>query len=477
MKPYRIHLIFCLFAVIGLSEKAWPQNATTQCVTDGMKQGLGELPPPRPYAPVEFTAPTRAWIEHGVVIRPPNQFERASSQGEFYALCAEQGVPIRPSSLGGIDPAQDLRIVRAVWSTTEDFAEDFGRNLGFAPTEENYARVRGILTNFRQRNGSFGGREHPLQAKLLAELADAGFPAFRAPAPDDEVERMIWESFLPSWVHALDPLAELDRSHARYGTTRTHVDKFREKYGFPPTRENFNRLEKIAEGFGTFRERPRVWRFRPYESIADFPEFPPELPREYADAYRGIHSLWNDPAALTSGMDEIRKRVRARMATGQTEDQAIEAIRLEFEAKHGFGKPLDIQRILTTEEWDRLVKGGNPTRDVEGSHSFAGNAGFGQNAHRNQWLLIMLEMERNPARFGGQAPLAGNLYKKLADASWFGKMNFPPDPDIQTDVFNTQNPWYRLFDYVTRDSGVANAANPFYFNELWWKATGLSPKN
>ena len=259
-----------------------------------------------------------------------------------------------------------------------------------------------------------------------------------------------------------------------------HAELFEKTYGFKPSQENFTELERIAEQFDEYEATPRTQVFPPYEQIRGVRVFPPDFPESLRDGVKGIQSLWNDPEALLKRMDDVKALVAEKRAanTALRTSEALEQVRQEVLGRHGFSKSVhDNLKTVSTEKWHEFISQEQPTlmRDVSGSHSLEYVPHEGQNIHRDQWLLIALEMEKNPARFGVHPPRASELFRHLGNPELISLLEIPEDASVHGGQFSTQNPWYLLFDYITDKFRVANAANPFYFNEIFTKRTGFDP--
>lgn len=166
-------------------------------------------------------------------------------------------------------------------------------------------------------------------------------------------------------------------------------------------------------------------------------------------------------------------------------------------SQHGFGEVFDLGQlrwpeiVFSTYDWNALLREGLPLSDStvvrSGALSGLSDKAHGSQAHRNQWLLIMMALDVHPELFGSFRGSSAELYKEFGGEwlnQWEPKLPWPSD-DRRTKylLFLTQShpsAWVFLFDYPAVDQskpGVgdsSNFANAYYFVEVFHRALDVS---
>ena len=323
-----------------------------------------------------------------------------------------------------------------------------------------------------------GGRE-PLtgEALLVREIRKAGldltFPLRDRKLTPLEAKRIVkssheiiskpkvFEKHLQEFSSPLDLLKSAENYWA--GSQKNASDQkpkqiFSEIYGFQPEKENFLQLRKIALDFE--QRRPLVGRFH-FDKFEVMPAPRPSSttsPLAQAAAI-GIRKLWNDPARMVDYMTKISNQVEGiSRREGIPRAAALEKFRLDMEKKAGFGPTQALSDLVSSQKWNSVLASQQPTQDISGNHSFEKTAGFGQNVHRDQWLLITMDIGAHPENY----PMGSAAEMYAA----FGTGLRPGANGIDESSL-----WFQLFDEFTGARPIP--ANPFYFHELWKKATGF----
>lgn len=302
---------------------------------------------------------------------------------------------------------------------------------------------------------------HDIPGKILDETDVMRFAKqIQSVSPDPAYTRRIIDMRLhpEAWVENAE--AYWQREQRLSADIRSSAELFKNYMGFNPTPENFIYLHKIAKEFGPFKLKQKKHTYSKYKNIDEI-SYPEGFPSGTRTAVDRIRTLWNSPRLIISYMREIKNMVAEKARNESiSEQEAMEKLRIQFEQQNGFGDPRLMQNILPSAEWHQLLRDKIPTTELNGAHAFDQNPGNSKNIHRDQWLVVMMDMQKNPELYG-QFREASDLYAE------FGNDN----RDSPDHFFHHQSLWFQLFDYV--DVKVANAASPYYFHELWKKITGF----
>jgi hypothetical protein len=249
----------------------------------------------------------------------------------------------------------------------------------------------------------------------------------------------------------------------------------------------FIRLALDFDSKGTF--------LSPYEIIVSpfMRAAPPlELNRDIVDGIEGIVKLWNNPTMILKVLSVLRQKIDERSKRLDiSRAETLEQLRREYETRHGFAEPIDLSKnpvsestsLISTDQWNQLLRLGHPLYDFMIAHSFFSERpnsaqAPGAQVHRNQWLLIMMAMEDQPAIFGSFRGTAVQLFKAFG-GEWINNWQIEMPKNYESLLQNTKSLWYFLFDRVSKDESnpsegyVSNFSNPSYFVEVFSEASGL----
>lgn len=223
------------------------------------------------------------------------------------------------------------------------------------------------------------------------------------------------------------------------------------------------------------------------------------------DGVEGVVGLWNSPDILKTLLLQLRREIDHLVSSESlSRAKALEKIRESYEKKNGFKRALDLESeevrgffkdadpVLTTDQWHQLLRWGHPYYDSLVSHlPMSDNplsvGSYGEQVHRNQWLLVMMALNSQPELFG---KFAGHkavlLYKELGAeqvSTWNIEM-----PGFGWNAHRKQaSVWFFLFDRVdgrdVMENGArinrpyANFSNPIYFVEVFRLGLRLSPRD
>lgn len=309
--------------------------------------------------------------------------------------------------------------------------------------------------------------------------------------------RQNWNVHLTDFKKTYELVFEFVKERSDFGNV-PFEDYFKTVIGFYPTPENLRIFREVGEKY-TQPTRDVGIIFGPYQEIKKFEDRRDGnevsrlagYPEKYQKALEGIRSFLNDPGAVEMRLTDVKNFVQLiRLKTNIPESEAVEKMRHFYEVKNGFIQPAQVlTEILTSEQWHSKLREGILLEESNDSHSLWSKTNsllpryYGiehRRVHRDQWLLIMIEMEKNPERFGKDCPSARDLFQSLGRTEWMsphlrGEHQFGVRARISG--LDSNNLWYLLFDHVDEEVNFANASNPFYFNELWTRHTGLSRTN
>lgn len=177
-------------------------------------------------------------------------------------------------------------------------------------------------------------------------------------------------------------------------------------------------------------------------SEPDFVKLPRGLDPAFERGFEDMRRFMNAPDELFDAMQELEgdvmKLVRARQASGKpvTPEAALEEILSAMERKNGFGKPVNVDRVLTREEFLGVLASGAPIIDSKFEKHLHGSL-----THRVQWNVIMRRMARRKSEYGALA--AVDYYKELGNVTSAGRLDFT---GTGYEVGHGQTLWVPLFD-------------------------------
>lgn len=231
--------------------------------------------------------------------------------------------------------------------------------------------------------------------------------------------------------------------------------------GVNPRGDSFEALKIKARRFGDWGPEMVLMPRAPHQPVWQL-SYPPGY--SHKNALEGIRGLWNDPQRVIELMRQFQSAVKSyqKKFSHLSDSEVIEKLRRDLEVQHGFLPAESFDKFFSSDVWHKEVLSQKiPSIEVHGLHSHDRLEGSARHVHRNQWVLIMLDMNERPERYPGFQN-ASDLYAAFAH------------PVAAEDDFDTSSLWWQLFDRdASRGPELSNFSNPFYFHDVWMKATGF----
>jgi hypothetical protein len=261
------------------------------------------------------------------------------------------------------------------------------------------------------------------------------------------------------------------------------------------------RVSRTLQVISDYAKAPETWgdgylqleAYRPVVDPLSVSEAARLKPR-IADGFRGITRLWNSPEILLNLLAQLKREVDQQvLKAAASRAEALEIVRQDYEARHGFGAPHNLatdtrfnRSLLLTREWHQVLSESRPLYDSNLAHSFMSlesgqseNSAAGGQVHRNQWLLVMMALENYPELFESFEGPATELFRELG-GDWLIDWKLEAskvDSDLVAAKHLTGGEaslWYYLFDFIGHKARYPNFSSPLYFVEIFHLALEVS---